>query len=197
MSTAADHESSTAPTDLEAWKQVHSTLTEAVQRAQEAVNIRKAQRRFWMEEICSNMTVEGKLKSSSVWKRPLVLKKTAKRSVAAKPAGTKRKKKDPNDPKQKKPRKKKSSTDDGDPDAPRSKKIKIGMKKKTDSFFPQPEEDESETSQEESSGMQQAPAPREYVQVPPPGAPWGPPGGQNPLQMMVRIEQRFTVQSTF
>jgi hypothetical protein len=176
------------PTELDAWKQVHATLTEAVKRAQEAVSVRKSQRRFWMEEICSNMTDDGKQKTSSVWKRPVGQKKPARRGPAAKVAGTKRKKKDLTggspDKATKKPRKKK---EDGDPDAPKSKKIKISLKKKgpVDSFLPQAaaEDDESESnSQDEQGGGM---PPKEYVHMPQPGPPWG--GGHNPLQMMVRI----------
>jgi hypothetical protein len=193
MTTATGESSTSAPpSELDAWKEVHATLTEAVKRAQDAVNAQKAQRRFWLEEICTNLTGEGKLKAT-VWNRPVVQKKTAaKKPSVPKTAGTKRKKKDPDTKPAKKPRKKKAANDDGEVDAPKTKKIKISAKKKAavpEAFLRQPEEDldESETYSHDSSGMQ----PGEYAPVPPHGPPgpqqWGVPQGQNPLQMMVRI----------
>jgi hypothetical protein len=165
-------------------------------RAQDAVHAQKAQRRFWMEEICANLTGEGKLKPTSVWKRPVVQKKSAvKKPSVPKTAGTKRKKKDPdaNAKPAKKPRKKKVANNEGESDAPKPKKIKISLKKKAavpEAFVHQPEEDldESETYSNDSSGMQHG----EYALVPPPPGPqWGAPPAQhnphNPLQMMVRI----------
>lgn len=94
---------STENEDLEAWKQVHAALLQAVFKAQDAVDAAKAQRRYWMEEVCANLTPDGKLKPTSVWKRPVPLPKnkpaaaaasasTVRRSVSA---GTKRKKKEP------------------------------------------------------------------------------------------------------
>jgi hypothetical protein len=195
MSTmTADYSSSVAPSELNAWKEVHATLTEAVKRAQDAVHAQKTQRRFWMEEICANLTGEGKLKPTSVWKRPVVQKKSAvKKPSVPKPAGTKRKKKDPDTTAKpaKKPRKKKAANNEGESDGPKPKKIKISLKKKTavpEAFLHQTEEDldESETYSNDSSGMQQGgyalgPPP------PPPGPQWGAPPAHNPLQMMVRI----------
>jgi hypothetical protein len=188
-----DYSSSLAPSELDAWKEVHATLTEAVKRAQDAVHAQKAQRRFWMEEICANLTGEGKLKPTSVWKRPVVQKKSAvKKPTVPKTAGTKRKKKDPDTSAKpaKKPRKKKAANNEGESDAPKPKKIKISLKKKVavpETFPHQPEEDldESETYSNDSSGMQQG----EYALGPPPlppGPQWGAPPAHNPLQMMVR-----------
>ena len=37
--------------ELESWREVHGLLTKAVLVAREAVAARKAQRRFWLEEI--------------------------------------------------------------------------------------------------------------------------------------------------
>jgi hypothetical protein len=187
-----DLSSSAAPSELDAWKEVHATLTEAVKRAQDAVHAQKAQRRFWMEEICANLTGEGKLKPTSVWKRPVVQKKSAvKKPNVPKTAATKRKKKDPDSKPAKKPRKKKAANNEGESDGPKPKKIKISLKKKPavpEAFMHQPEEelDESETYSNDSSGMQQG----EYGMVPPPPPPgpqWGAPPAHNPLQMMVRI----------
>jgi hypothetical protein len=64
-------------TPLEAWRQVHAQLLRAVTMAREAVAAKKAQRRFWMEEICANLTEEGSLTSSSVWKRPVPSRKAS------------------------------------------------------------------------------------------------------------------------
>jgi hypothetical protein len=187
-----DFSSSAAPSELDAWKEVHATLTEAVKRAQDAVHAQKAQRRFWMEEICANLTGEGKLKPTSVWKRPVVQKKSAvKKPTVPKTAGTKRKKKDPEAKPAKKPRKKKAANNEGESDGPKPKKIKISLKKKPavpEAFIRQPEEelDESETYSNDSSGMQQG----EYGMVPPPlppGPQWGAAPAHNPLQMMVRF----------
>jgi hypothetical protein len=184
-----DVSSSAAPSELDAWKEVHATLTEAVKRSQDAVHAQKAQRRFWMEEICANLTGEGKLKPSSVWKRPVVQKKSAVKKISVpKTTGTKRKRKDPDAKPAKKPRKKKAANNEGESDAPKPKKIKISMKKKAavpEAFLHQPKEDldESETYSNDSSGMQQG----EYALVPPPPGPqWGAAPAHNPLQMMVR-----------
>lgn len=187
-----DYSSNVVPGELDAWKEVHATLTEAVKRAQDAVHAQKNQRRFWLEEICANLTGEGKLKPTSVWKRPVVQKKSAvKKPSVPKTAGAKRKKKDPdtNLKPAKKPRKKKAANNEGEPDAPKPKKIKISLKKKAavpEAFLRQPEEDldESETYSNDSSGMQEG----EYALAPPPPGPhWGAPPAHNPLQMMVRI----------
>jgi hypothetical protein len=76
--------------DLEAWREIHKELTNAVLIAKEAVAAKKLQRRFWMEEICANLTEEGKLTHTSVWKKPM----PQKRNVAKKTATKKRKKVD-------------------------------------------------------------------------------------------------------
>jgi hypothetical protein len=56
--------------NVAAWRQVHATLLEAVNRAQLGVQAQRAQRRFWLEEICGNLTDHGKLVVGSVWRRP-------------------------------------------------------------------------------------------------------------------------------
>lgn len=98
--------------ELEAWREVHRHLTQAVLAAREGVAAAKAQRRFWMEEICGNLTPEGKLVQSSVWKRPAPIKarKTPKKSTPkTEKAPPKRKKKKTEGDDEAKPKKKKSS----------------------------------------------------------------------------------------
>jgi len=138
-----------AVNELEAWKEVHDSLTAAVQISLEAVAALKAQHRYWLEEICANLTDEGKLQASSVWLRPVPPKKTKGKSGKANAAGgSKRKKKatgdsgnkEQNKP-AKKPRKKKAEkkavvavavdeeTNKSD-DTKSVKKVKISLKKR-------------------------------------------------------------------
>lgn len=98
---------------LEAWRDVHTHLVHAVGIAREAVASKKLQRRFWLEEICSNLTEKGRLVTSSVWNRPTAPKRTAKRAAKASGANTTKKRKKKATVvsatvKTKKPRKKKS-----------------------------------------------------------------------------------------
>lgn len=79
--------------EIKAWRQVHARLTEAVIVAQEAVTAAKAQRRYWLEEIAANLTSEGKLTTTSVWKKPSKVKAIVKRKALPK-AISKRKKSD-------------------------------------------------------------------------------------------------------
>ncbi len=51
---------------LEAWKEVHASLTKAVLVAREAIASKKLQRRFWLETICANLSHPSKAKSSSL-----------------------------------------------------------------------------------------------------------------------------------
>jgi hypothetical protein len=60
--------------ELESLRKVHGLLMEAVKTAESAVNAQLAQRRFWLEEICSNIDEEGNLQSTSIWKRPVTVK---------------------------------------------------------------------------------------------------------------------------
>ncbi|GAX11497.1 hypothetical protein FisN_22Lh190 [Fistulifera solaris] len=60
--------------ELESLRKVHALLMEAVKTAESAVNAQLAQRRFWLEEICSNLDEEGNLQSTSIWKRPVTVK---------------------------------------------------------------------------------------------------------------------------
>lgn len=59
-----------ADNDIDTWKQLHKKLLEAVLVAREAVAAQKAQKRFWLEELAANLTEDGKLTATSVWKRP-------------------------------------------------------------------------------------------------------------------------------
>lgn len=56
--------------EMEAWREVHSNLMQAVRIAHEAVSIEKAQRRYWLEEIAWNLSEDGNLTNASVWRQP-------------------------------------------------------------------------------------------------------------------------------
>jgi hypothetical protein len=56
------------PTEYETWKNVHQMLLEAVQATEQTVTILKIQKRYWLEEICSNLTNDGKLAANSTWR---------------------------------------------------------------------------------------------------------------------------------
>lgn len=86
--------------ELKTWKEIHSHLSHAILVAREAVDVAKAQRRYWLEEIAANITDEGKLTAASVWKKPTTVKKT---SV---------KKRSPKEKKEKPEKKRKATTDD-------------------------------------------------------------------------------------
>lgn len=72
---------STAEQKIKSWREVHKLLSQAVLVAKEAVDAAKAQRRYWMEEICANLTTEGTLVSASVWKKPIAPKKVVKKRI--------------------------------------------------------------------------------------------------------------------
>jgi hypothetical protein len=76
----------TSSADLQAWREVHKRLTEAVIVAKEAVAAAKSQRRYWLEEIAANLTPEGKLTATSPWKKTIKPKSssTGKRKSLAK-----------------------------------------------------------------------------------------------------------------
>lgn len=67
--------------DVESWRQVHHTLILAVQKAERAVAVQKAQRRYWLEEICGNVKDDGSLVYSSIWNRPIPLSGSKKRKL--------------------------------------------------------------------------------------------------------------------
>ena len=77
--------------DLDSWREVHRTLIEAVKVAEEAVASQKAQRRYWLEELCANLDDEGMHQPTSVWKRPATVKKLNTKRTTAKSSATKRK----------------------------------------------------------------------------------------------------------
>ena len=111
-----DEDDQSIQTELDAWRQVHDHLSRAVAVAEEAVAAKKLQRRFWLEEICSNLTEEGKLTSTSVWKRPVQPKKTAAKKAAKPKDGPTKKRKRKSDPKPKKTKKKKEEEEEEDGD---------------------------------------------------------------------------------
>lgn len=70
------------PDDMpeEAWREVHALLIKAVIASQNAIDAKKAQHRYLLEEICANLHDDGRLVPSSVWKRPkLIPKKVVKK----------------------------------------------------------------------------------------------------------------------
>mmetsp|Transcript_780 Transcript_780/g.1203 ORF Transcript_780/g.1203 Transcript_780/m.1203 type:complete len:218 (-) Transcript_780:46-699(-) len=89
--------------DIESWRKVHESLIESIIVAREAVAAAKAQRRYWLEEICANLTPEGKLTSASIWKKPSK-KGGGKRKL---PKVTRRKKSDDTETDEEEPTKKK------------------------------------------------------------------------------------------
>ena len=103
--------------ELEAWREVHQKLTEAVLVGKEAVTAAKAQRRYWLEEIAANLTTDGKLTATSVWKKPSKVKALVKRRSLPK-AVTKRKKSDDTETDEEEPLPKKKKTV-----IPKSKKL--------------------------------------------------------------------------
>ena len=58
------------PTDeeIEQWQLAHRQLSDAVSEATQRVEIERMKRRTLLEAICTNITTEGKLASSSKWK---------------------------------------------------------------------------------------------------------------------------------
>ena len=65
--------------EIKSWREAHKLLSHAVLVSNEAVDSIRAQRRYWMEEICSNLTSVGTLASTSVWKKPVAPKKAVKK----------------------------------------------------------------------------------------------------------------------
>eukprot|EP00980_Cylindrotheca_fusiformis_P027819 scaffold22560_cov135-Cylindrotheca_fusiformis.AAC.30 len=139
----ADEDESPPMELLDAWKQVHERLTSAVLISQEAVAAKKLQRRYWMEEICANLTEDGKLTPSSVWKRAAP---PSKKSAAKKMVSKKRKKAEPKQKKVAAKRKKvekppEQKTKETSPAEPK-KKLTIRLKKPPVEPAPPPEEEE-------------------------------------------------------
>lgn len=132
----------TTESELEAWREVHRLVTHAVLVAKEAVHVAKAQRRYWMEEICANLTPEGKLTAASVWKKPT--KTPPRKSAPAKrkqlpetQAATKRRRKtddtslteDEAPAKKLKPKRKKKTEEEAEP---KKKRSRLNLKKPKD-----------------------------------------------------------------
>lgn len=71
--------------EIETWRGVHRALIQAVKCAEEAIAAQRAQKRYWLEEICANLDDDGGHQVTSVWKRAhAIVKKsgtTAKRST--------------------------------------------------------------------------------------------------------------------
>ena len=95
---------------------MNKRLTEAVIVAKEAVAAAKAQRRYWLEEIAANLTTEGKLTATSVWKKPTKVKSLNKRKSLPK-AISKRKKSDD------------TETDEDEPPTKKKKVVRPKVKK--------------------------------------------------------------------
>lgn len=93
MTDATDATTSSTEAELQAWREVHEHLSKAVLVADEAVNVAKAQRRYWLEIFCANLTPEGKLVNTSAWKKATTRKTAAKRKPAEKSSTAKRKRK--------------------------------------------------------------------------------------------------------
>jgi hypothetical protein len=128
MSDSSSDEEGHSQNELDSWRQVHEQLTNAVIIAKEAVAAKKLQRRFWLEEICANLTEEGKLTSNSVWKRPIPVKKIVVKRTPKPKEPVVKKRKPKAEPKPKKPRKKKSIGDDDEEGLGLPKKKKIRLK---------------------------------------------------------------------
>ena len=136
-----DDDDTGSTSELDSWKQVHAQLVHALSIAREAVAAKKLQRRLWLEEICANLTEEGKLTPTSVWTRPTLYKKpgASKRKPAVGGVVAPKKKRvvkpeggTADKPKKKPGRKKKTAEgEDGpDPDGEKKKKIRLSLKAK-------------------------------------------------------------------
>lgn len=75
---------------IDAWREVHRHLTLAISAAQDGIVAEKSKRRFLLEEICANVTAEGKLTQNSSWKEQVTLSmlKPKKSSSSSPPSNT-------------------------------------------------------------------------------------------------------------
>jgi len=73
--------------DLEAWKEAHRHLTLAVVMTKDAIVAEKAKRRYLLEEIYTNVTIEGTLAPTSKW----ALSSAAKTNASTKQKSSKQK----------------------------------------------------------------------------------------------------------
>jgi hypothetical protein len=140
----------TAASELESWRQVHRSLIEAVKVSEEAVAAQKAQRRYWLEEICANLDEEGMHQPTSVWKRPQVtIKKQPPKRTSSKPLVAKRKKSIEPKP-GKKARKRKSEDGGRGEEIPRAtSKPKKSTSAKAKKTVPTPEAAPAEIDEEQ------------------------------------------------
>lgn len=162
VAIADDAETGTSgPTEtLEGWKQVHTQLIDAILVAKEAVAAKKLQRRYWMEEICSNLTPEtGKLTATSIWKQPVASKDRVKQKKTA----VAKKRKRSTEPKAKKTtekkkkataNKRKSSTrdDEGEAEGEEGENKEDGVKKEKSEEKPPPKKKKKKLTKKESRG---------------------------------------------
>jgi outer membrane biosynthesis protein TonB len=170
MSDSSSDEEEHSHNELDAWRQLHENLTNAVIIAKEAVAAKKLQRRFWLEEICANLTEEGKLTANSVWKRPVPVKKTVVKRAPKPKEPVVKKRKPKAEPKPKKPRKKKSIGDDDEEGQPKKKKIRLKLDKEAQEAEPveivadndQHSQDASETVDDEDEEDEESETETEY-----------------------------------
>lgn len=115
-----DDEEEVLTAELDAWRQVHTLLRRSVEKARIAVDQKKAERRYWMEELAFNLseTTGGKLDPHSSWKRPTAVKFPKSGGTAP---GGKRKKKETTTSA--------STTNSQSPEKPPAKKPRIKKKK--------------------------------------------------------------------
>lgn len=76
---------------LEAWKEVHASLTKAVLVAREAIASKKLQRRFWLETICANLSHPDEVKTTGMSASPSQMPLLLSHSVWFKPDQRKKK----------------------------------------------------------------------------------------------------------
>lgn len=163
------------PSELEAWREVHSKLLIACDLAQEAVDFQRAEQRYWMQEIVANLNEDGQVVPSSVWTRATdIPKKTlSKREIKKlyQNAGVIKRKAD----------------DDTVTSNESSAVAKKKRRKKATATPPptMPEKDSHDTEEEEEADKSIPPDSLNTEEPQkPPSFPYE---AQNPLQMMVRL----------
>lgn len=183
-----------AEEELLGWREVHAELVAAVISERETIAGLKAQKRYWLEEISANLTEDGKLTNSSVWKKPTPLKKAIKKSIGKKElkktVGTKRKKEASIDSKtSKKARKKKSGEEEKKPTTAPAKSKVQKVKVRVEKANPKVEQlqgDDGRSSVDSYSAVHQKHGPQSSVHQqsqPPPH--WGPSHHNFPMMAAV------------
>jgi hypothetical protein len=83
-------------TELEKWESIHALLKRSVLKAQAAVAVQQAQKRYWLEQLAANLNDAGKVETTtSTWKKMnMKLPKAMKSAAGGSPAKKKRKAKD-------------------------------------------------------------------------------------------------------